>query len=280
MSNSPKTLSTVDDMEHNHSFSHAKKLAGEKPKNIVSPANGIINPLEKTHGYGRLRHLNRMKREKFLYDAHPPLSVRWDERDLSVFIEVLESCGKNNRRPELEPVDQMPVGRFDPRAPHFDVILIDLTNTIPDMNSFGATSHRPEASGCRKKPISESDRYSSDSHETTFNFPRKDMANLPMESLAGRPGWLFLWVGQTKNRFEARKIMSSWGFRKIECIGWMRTDDVWGIVPDDEGSCSNVFQGAVEWCIVGLKGSAKRFESVSSRTRANVTDLAELLIRN
>lgn len=258
------TASTVDEMQRNHSFSYAKDLAGKEPRNIVSPANGIINPLEKTHGYGRLRHLNRMKREKFLYDAHPPLSVRWDERDLSTFIEVLESCGKNNRKPELEPVDQVPVGRFDPRAPHFDVILIDLTNTISEMDLFGATPHGAQ-------PISES---SSDSDETAspqFSFPRKDMANLPMESLAGRPGWLFLWVGQTKNRFEARQIMSSWGFRKIECIGWMRTDGVWGIVPDGDGNCSNVFQSAVEWCIVGLKGSAKRFVSVSSRVRAETS---------
>lgn len=260
------TTSTVNEMQRNYSFSYGKDLACKEPRDIVSPANGIINPLEKTHGYGRLRHLNRMKREKFLYDAHPPLSVRWDERNLSTLIDVLESCGRNNRKPEIEPVDQLPVGRFDPRAPHFDVILIDLTNTIPEIDLFGVAPNGVQASGS----LSESSTDSDETISPQFSFPRKDMTKLPMESLAGRPGWLFLWVGQTKNRFEARQLMSSWGFRKVECIGWMRTDGVWGIVPGSDGSCGNVFQGAVEWCIVGLKGSAKRFVSVSSGIQADI----------
>lgn len=270
----------------------------EQPKireseTIVSPACEILNTLEKTHGYGRLRHISRMKREKFLYDAHPPLSVRWDELNLSSFIEMLESCGRNEQR--INPTAHTPaVGRFDPRAPHFDVIVIDLTNSMTDKELrialFGPevseTKPIPEAEELDSVPIPGSGPVSEEktpeaekldsvpvlvpgpalekktpvrSFKPPPSTARKDMDTLPMESLAGRPGWLFLWAGETSNLMEAKRIMARWGFRKIECIAWMRTDRSWEIFEDTDSDCDGIFCSAVEWCIVGLKGSAKRF---------------------
>lgn len=253
-----------------------QQLAGGESMKIASPARGILHPMEKTHGYGRLRHISRMKREKFLYDAHPPLSVRWDEYDLSTFIEMLESCGRNDQKHESV-VCTSAVGRFDPRAPHFDVIVIDMTNALSNEelrtalygSDASETESIPEVEGtdtgtdtdsdCDKKSpaLSPSPSLSPPPPSTT----RKDMGMLPMESLAGRPGWLFLWVGEASGLIEAKRTMASWGFRKIECIGWMRTDGVWEILSDMDtrSECDDIFRSAVEWCLVGLKGSAKRF---------------------
>lgn len=227
------------------SASTSSYLASLDSGKIISPANSIINPLQQTLGYGRLRHLNRMKREKFLDEAHPPLCVRWDGENPSGLIQILESCGKDRSR-QLT-TGKPPAGRFDPRAPHFDVILVDMTNYTsvePKTREYVGPN-----SGKNEIPV--------------YYRVLKDLTELPMESLAGRPGWLFLWVGPTENLAEARRLMGIWGFRKVECIGWMRTDGVWEAVQedDDDEYCPDILHRVVEWCIVGLKGSAKRFVS-------------------
>lgn len=278
--------------------------------NLYSPANEIINPLNPSQGYGRLRHFNRMKREQFLRNAHPPLSVRWDEQDLSTIVDVLESCGNNGYRMQQKQMfssqqtqiplpnmqvpmnsrgnfgyQQQPERRFDPRAPHFDVILIDLTNAINNAAPLHAATDGPDTanlsvptSNCNQEEQGSRSEHQDSASGNSENTPgplhrngkvssvRNDMHMLPMESLAGRPGWVFLWVGSTDGLVEGRRILGSWGFRKVECIGWMKTDVGWDVVKDVKDpvspakadSSAGILHNAVEWCLMGCKGSAKR----------------------
>lgn len=243
-----------------------------------------------THGYGRLRHLDRMKQEQFAKNAHEPFTIRWDEKNLSAIINALEGCGDGMlrfRKPYFNPraapmalfsgpnsynYQSRDAAKFDPRAPHFDVILVDLTNALAEPKLVGDSVKPNSAAGFGSQQLKDGEQPSGSFAARTTNMTktnpfRSDINDLPMESLAGRPGWLFLWVGRTEHLVEARRILGKWGFRKIECIGWIKVGGRWDkvkISPEEEVQNSSeiksggMFRRGIEWCLVGVKGTAKR----------------------
>lgn len=218
-----------------------------------------------------------MKREQHVLAAHEPLVMKWDMEDLSKIIEALESSSKGpqkQKKPWQDKRDES-ASKFDPRAPHFDVVLIDLTNaseslyikcTESDINDSNL-ENLVETELSQKEGYGGNESYDSpENNDARGDRVRKDINNLSMESLAGRPGWLFLWVGTTENIPEGRRILGKFGFRKVECIGWMKTTNgTWDkvIIPEGEYLSSEpagngVLRRGLEWCLVGVKGTAKR----------------------
>lgn len=134
--------------------------------------------------------------------------------------------------------------RFDPRAPHFDAVIVDLPNVrpadIPNGTHVAGSAWRS----------------------------RSDLNKLPMESLAGRPGWVFLCVGPTEGLADGKKLLGVWGFKKVEVVALLRNNNGWrsqNAGDWDELNCKvggwdgqSVFGRTVEWVLVGIKGAVKR----------------------
>ena len=131
--------------------------------------------------------------------------VRWDEREPWDIIAVLEGCGSrptllDDRRAEESAQaaggnwsgDENPTARrpFDPKAPHFDVVVVSLQNSpyFPFMQAVGTTHWAPTP-----------------------------LDALPLESLLGRPGFVLIRCGKTPAGLnEGRRLFDVWGVKRLE----------------------------------------------------------------
>lgn len=137
--------------------------------------------------------------------------VRWNEREPWDIIAVLEACGASptllddRRAEEIAQTqeegwigDGNPPARrpFDPKAPHFDVIVISLQNSpyYPFVQVVG-TGH------CAPTPLD----------------------GLPLESLLGRPGFVLIRCGKTPAGLnEGRRLFDVWGVKRLEVCAPIR----------------------------------------------------------
>ncbi|KAF8252571.1 hypothetical protein K440DRAFT_334319 [Wilcoxina mikolae CBS 423.85] len=125
--------------------------------------------------------------------------VHWDEAEPANIIAVLEDCGPkptllDDRKAEdalhFQRGNQVTARKpFDPKAPHFDVIVISLPNS----------QYFPTG-------VEASNRLSSNA-----------MDRLPVESLLGRPGFVLINVGNTPAGLaEGLRLFSAWSVKRLE----------------------------------------------------------------
>lgn len=237
------------------------------------PATTITNPVcgirPGLTGQSALQYYEFMKTEqnRNLVEGIPPTGVYWDEKNPARFMALLEGCGQSPTVLEerLAGAKAGALKGFDPKAPHFDVIIIDMmqsgygiTRSVGSNVTDGGVVMSPEdyaneinaEHGAGNVVAGVSVRPS----QVFGRSGRGTLDALPLESIAGRPGWLFLHVGSTTAGLcEGRRLMKKWGFKRIEAIAWLRASGRWV-----EGHGNDIFRKGMEWCLVGMKGSVKR----------------------
>lgn len=194
------------------------RIPGELPKDNVElelaimdhghlPATTITNPDDGTDGVfmstGQDRFLNILKSDQVSEENHlnglAGYEVFWDEREPGDLIAVLENCGPrptllDNRRAEdarhFQRGAQISARKpFDPKAPHFDIVIISLPNS----------------------------QYFPQMREAVRRLSPNPMDRLPLESLLGRPGFVILHVGNTPAGLaEGLRLFSVWSVKRLE----------------------------------------------------------------
>lgn len=211
--------------------------------------NSIINPDDGKHGVNAFasseRELVILKQKQvvrlnYRHDSFP-FRLFWDEVSPRDIITILESTGKSptmyedrllQERIHLESGAAGPARRkFDTKSVHFDTIVISLLNSVYFPRTFTA----PE-DGLKPTPLDD----------------------LPVRSLLGRPGWVFLEVGSTPAGLqEGLRLFEVWGVRRAEELNIIFTGA--GSISCKEG----VLRSSHTAWIMGLEGIARRYITVS-----------------
>jgi hypothetical protein len=165
------------------------------------PVSTISNADDTNHGVytgaSQLFHATAKKAEQVqlqnILAGNTGFTVNWDGKPATA-LDTLEDTGKSPTLWDDRIKESLFVGRdrksFDPKAPHFDVILISLL----DSPYFPKYEYEPEG-----------------------GLPPTEMDDLPVESLLGRPGFVVIHVGGTAiGKLEGLRLFGVWGVRFLE----------------------------------------------------------------
>ncbi|KAA8909301.1 MT-A70-domain-containing protein, partial [Sphaerosporella brunnea] len=230
-----KSLHVVNDGGSDNAFN---ELALLDPDFV--PASTIVNADDKNDGPYTgasllLRGL-RLKQEHVAKSnnltGNIGFTVHWNEMPWSI-IEALEGSGKSPtlwedrcRESILGAQDRK---NFDPKAPHFDVVLISLL----DSPWFPQVEYLPSE-----------------------GLPPTALDHLPVESLLGRPGFVILHVGGTVvGKTEGQRLFHKWGVKTLETVVWLPTD-LKKLHPNQKGR--SPFRMSSETWFLGMRGAVNR----------------------
>jgi len=199
------------------------------------PSHTIVNPDDGDHGafafsssLSMLEFLQAQRVDRENKECgNAGFTVKWDQNPASV-IATLEGCGAaptlldgRNTDTERKP--------FDPKAPHFDIIVINLLNSP----YFPQYTTVPED-----------------------GLPPTPMDNLPIPSLLGRPGFILLHVGGTSvGREEGLRLFEVWNVKALETVTWA-AKNLTKLHPNQPGS--KLLRPSCEHWLLGLKGHVNR----------------------
>jgi len=138
--------------------------------------------------------------------------------------------------------------------------VVDLTDeaaTIATSGSGHSHSTGPSSSPTRSCPSPTMSHSSSpvSSTPSTSVWSARDLAQLPIASIAAEPCICFLWVRTgSKHMAEGWELLQGWGFKVVEDIVWIQSNKSH---QDRRGhmDSSSFFQRTVEHVLVGLRGS-------------------------
>jgi N6-adenosine-specific RNA methylase IME4 len=86
----------------------------------------------------------------------------------------------------------------------------------------------------------------------------EDIRNLRIEDISATPGFCFIWCGN-KHVEQATACLLKWGFRRIEDICWLKTNEESKDMPDYlPFGASNAIKMTKEHLLVGIKGTVNR----------------------
>lgn len=87
----------------------------------------------------------------------------------------------------------------------------------------------------------------------------EQIRELKIEEIAATPGFCFIWCGN-KHVEQATACLIKWGFRRIEDICWLKTNNEKTIgIPDYlPYGALNVFKNSKEHLLVGIRGNVQR----------------------
>jgi len=200
------------------------------------PSQSVANADDKSDGvFGNTPHLLQVERLKAVQVARENevkgnvgFTIKWDEDPASI-ISTLEGCGA---APTL--LDDRKVGptmrkAFDPKAPHFDVLVVNLLDSpfFPqdDMVSEGVMGPTP-------------------------------LDGLPVSSLLGRPGFVIMHVGGAAvGRREGMRLFGVWQVKSLETVTWLPEE--LGMLHPNQGG-SGLFRPSCEHWLFGIKGNVSR----------------------
>jgi hypothetical protein len=165
------------------------------------PASTIVNADDINDGvYGgasQLLHATHLRAEQVqnqnVMMGNNGFTVNWNGNPATA-IDTLEDAGTSPTLRDDRIRESFLVGRerksFDPKSPHFDIILISLL----DSPYFPQYEREPEG-----------------------GLPPTLMDRLPVESLLGRPGFVLIHVGGTAiGKLEGLRLFDVWGVRFLE----------------------------------------------------------------
>jgi hypothetical protein len=172
-------------------------------KDNFVPAMTIVNADDNNHGIytgaSQLLHVTLLKAEQIQSQnklmGNVGFSVNWDGNPATA-IDCLEDTGSSPTLWADRCTESLFTGRdrksFDPKAPHFDVILISLLDS-------------PWFPQYEKEPVE--------------GLKPTRMDELPVESMLGRPGFVILHVGGTAiGKLEGIRLFQAWGLKMLEVI--------------------------------------------------------------
>ncbi|KAI5857766.1 hypothetical protein BZA05DRAFT_105501 [Tricharina praecox] len=155
-------------------------------------------------------------------------NIKWDEHP-STIISALEDCGAAPTLSDDRMNETSTRKAFDPKAPHFDVIVINLLESP----YFPKDTVVPEG-GLRPTL----------------------MDDLPISSLLGRPGFIIMHIGGTAlGREEGMRLFDVWKIKTLETITWL-PKVIETLHANQRGH--GVLSSSSEDFLVGLKGNINR----------------------